>query len=314
MGVYVFALTFLRALASLSIAAEAEWNLCDHIPLDQVMVQSHRGAGVLSPENSLEAFELAWKLGTIPEADLRTTRDGVIVTFHDENFERILPTAAPDFRKKGVKDLSWDEVSKLDIGTWKGPDFAGQRVQRMSDMFTYLAAHPDRQMYIDIKNVDLEQLAREARGAGVAGRLILASTDYAVIRRWKALAPESATLHWMGGTEKVLAGRFETLRKTGFADITQLQIHVRVKNEADGKETMTPSAHFLREAGRELRTHGIVFQTLPWQSKDPKLFWKLMDLGAASFATDYPDVTMRAIREYYAQRKKELKDKKDIKD
>ena len=26
-----------------------------------------------------------------------------------------------------------------------------------------------------------------------------------------------------------------------------------------------------------------------------------MDLGVASFATDYPDVAMRAIRDYYAQ-------------
>ncbi len=65
---------------------------------------------------------------------------------------------------------------------------------------------------------------------------------------------------------------------------------------------MTPSAQFLRETGDELRTHGILFQTLPWQSKDSKLFWKLMDLGAASFASDYPDVTMQAIRDYYGQR------------
>lgn len=47
--------------------------------------------------------------------------------------------------------------------------------------------------------------------------------------------------------------------------------------------------------------HGILFQVLPWQSSDPKLFWKLMDLGVASFATDYPDAAMQAIRDYYAQ-------------
>jgi glycerophosphoryl diester phosphodiesterase len=69
----------------------SSWNLRDHIPLDKVVVQSHRGAGALSPENSLEAFDIAWRLGTVPEADLRTSRDGVIVAFHDENFQRILP-------------------------------------------------------------------------------------------------------------------------------------------------------------------------------------------------------------------------------
>src|SRR5438552_16100523 len=47
------------------------------------IIQSHRGAGDLAPENSLEAFEMAWQMGTWPECDLRTTRDGMIVTHHD---------------------------------------------------------------------------------------------------------------------------------------------------------------------------------------------------------------------------------------
>lgn len=288
-------------IPSAPAAEQKAWNLRDHIPVDQVVVQSHRGAGVLMPENSAEAFALAWKLGTIPEADLRTTSDGVIVTFHDENFERILPTAAPEMRKRGIKDLNWAEAAKLDIGAWKGAQFAGQRVMRMADIYPILAANPGRRMYIDIKNVDLAQLAKEAHAAGVADRFILASTDYAVIRQWKTLAPESSTLHWMGGTEAELAARFEKLRQTNFADITQLQIHVKMKKEGK-KQVMTPSAKFLRAAGDELRTHGIVFQTLPWSSKDAKLFVKLMDLGAASFATDYPDVMMKTIREYYAQK------------
>ena len=66
---------------------------------------------------------------------------------------------------------------------------------------------------------------------------------------------------------------------------------------------MTPSAAFLLKTGAELRAHNILFQTLPWQSNDPQLFRKLMDLGSASFATDYPDVAMKTIREYYSQRR-----------
>lgn len=278
----------------------SDWNLRDHIALKDVVVQSHRGAGVLMPENSIDAFELAWTLGTVPEADLRTTRDGVIVAFHDDNFRRILPSASPTDQKKGIEHLTWDEVSRLDIGAWKGPKFAGQRVPRMNDVYRILQQHPGRRLYVDIKNVDLEQLAREARGAKVSDRLILASTDYALIRRWKQLAPESATLHWMGGAEAALAQRIESLRGARFADITQLQIHVRPGTDG----TITPSPEFLLKTGTELRTHGIVFQTLPWQSADPELFRRLMDLGCASFATDYPDVMMKTIREYYSQRRK----------
>ncbi len=273
----------------------SDWNLRDHIPLQDITVQSHRGAGALMPENSSDAFELAWSLGTVPEADLRTTRDGVIVAFHDENFARILPTALPEVRKRGIKDMDWAEVAKLDIGAWKGPKFAGQRVPRMIDVYRVLRKYPQRRLYIDIKNIDLKQLARETHEAGVAAQLILASTDYAVIRGWKQLAPESSTLHWMGGAEDVLVRRIADLRKTNFDSITQLQVHVRVQNGA-----MSPSPEFLLKTGTELRSHKILFQTLPWQSNDPALFRKLMDLGSASFATDYPDVAMKTIREYYA--------------
>jgi thiazole synthase ThiGH ThiG subunit len=103
----------------------------------------------------------------------------------------------------------------------------------------------------------------------------------------------------MGGTEEVLAKRIADLRAAGFASITQLQIHVR-----PGKDgSITPSPEFLLKTGGELRKHGILFQTLPWQSQDTALYRRLMDLGCASFATDYPDILMKAIREYYEQKR-----------
>jgi hypothetical protein len=164
----------------------------------------------------------------------------------------------------------------------------------MTEVYEILRKHPERRFYIDIKNVDLKQLAKES--AGVHRQLILASTDYKIIREWMRLAPESATLHWMGGTKKELAERFEELRKTKFADVTQLQIHVRT----DDAGVMTPSEAFLLKAGEELREHGILFQALAWEHQDAEIHWRLMDLGVASFATDYPDAVMQAIRDYYS--------------
>src|SRR4051794_32876216 len=150
----LLAITVIAAPAS---AAEprADWNLRDHVPLAEVIVQSHRGAGVLSPENTLEAFQIAWQLRTIPESDLRTSKDGVIVAFHDNDFQRILPNALPEQRKQGIADFTWPELQKLDIGAWKGPKFSGQRIPCMLDVYAMLKEHPERRFYIDIKNVDL---------------------------------------------------------------------------------------------------------------------------------------------------------------
>lgn len=280
---------------------KADWNVRDHIPLAKITVQSHRGAGKLAPENTLMALRLAWKLGTVPEVDLRTTKDGVIVAFHDANFKRLVKGAPPELKRKGIADLEWAEVRTLDVGAWLGKEFTGCRIPKLDDILGLLTGKPQRRLYLDIKNVDLNQLAKAVKAAGVEAQVILASTDYTQIRRWKRLAPAAGTLHWMGGSEETLARRLAKLRRAGFAGITQLQIHVRTRQTDRGK-VFSPSESFLVETGNELRKHGILFQTLPWGRSDAPVYWQLMDLGVASFATDYPGATMKAIRQYYARK------------
>src|SRR3954463_4629925 len=128
----------------------SNWTIRGNVPPDQFVIQCHRGAGELAPENTLEAFELGWKLNCVPEADLRTTKDGVIVTFHDENFARVVRTDDEALKKKGVKDLTWEELKKLDVGSWKGESFTGRHVSTIQEAFALMTDHPERRMYLDI--------------------------------------------------------------------------------------------------------------------------------------------------------------------
>lgn len=203
-------------LPAASSQSAIDWTIRGHIAPEKFIIQSHRGAGELAPENTLEAFELGWKLGTIPESDLRTTKDGVIVAFHDANFKRTVKDASPALQKKGVADITFAELSKLDVGGWKGSEFSGRHVSRMSEVFGLMTGKPERQLYLDIKNVDLRQLADEVRAARVSSQVILASTSNDIIRSWKKLLPESQTLLWMGGTEAELSQRLDDLRKEQF--------------------------------------------------------------------------------------------------
>ncbi|MDR0871769.1 MAG: hypothetical protein LBN39_13365 [Planctomycetaceae bacterium] len=296
------ALSFCILLTAAVLSAQ-QWNVRDHILPDEFAIQAHRGAGNLSPENSIDAFEIAWKLGVIPEADLRNTKDGVIVAFHDNNFQRILPNASDDVKKKGVADLTLAEVKQLDIGAWKGPEHKGQGVASMAEIIDVLKKFPKRKMYIDIKNVDFLQLANETKE--VHRQLILASTNYNEILLWKRLAPASKTLHWMGGTEEVLAVRLDRLEKHRFDSVDQLQIHVNT--DAAGK--FTPSEDFLYKTGGRLRKYNVLFQVLPWENAEknnggsnPDVYKRLMNLGVASFATDFPDVNVKAVKEYYGEK------------
>ena len=281
------------------ILAMSVWNVRDHVPSSEFIVQAHRGAGELAEENTLEAFELGWKLGCIPESDLRTTKDGVIVAFHDDNFARVVKNVPKELAKKGVKDVTFEQLQKLDVGSWKGEKFTGRHVSKMSDVFALMSGKPQRRIYLDIKNVDFDQLAREVKMAKIESQVILASTKYEQIRAWKKLVPESQTLLWMGGKGDELEKRFEELRASNFADVTQIQIHTHVLGDR-----LAESDQFLIDKGNEIRSHGILFQTLPYGGSTKEIYWKLLDLGVMSFATDHPDVTWDAVRSYYAQGQK----------
>lgn len=287
-----------------------EWNVRDHLPLDKIIIQGHRGVGNLAEENTVEAFELAWKLGLYPESDLRITRDGVIVPFHDNNFARVVKDAPPELKKKGVKDLTYAELSRLDVGAYKGEQFRGRRVVPMATIFELMRGRPERHLYMDIKSIEFPRLAAEVRKFGLGRQVVVASRKVAELREWKALVPESDTLLWMHGNEAELRRDLAEHRAANYAGITQLQIHVYPK---ETKDTWAPPADpspadnpfrlrnaFLLEVGRELRAHGVVFQAFPY-TDSPAVYAQLLDLGVMSFATDYPEITLRALREYYAR-------------
>ncbi|PQO26893.1 glycerophosphodiester phosphodiesterase [Blastopirellula marina] len=301
------AATVWLGMFSAALAQEkATWSLRDHQPLDKFVMQAHRGAGELSEENTLEAFELGWSLGCIPEADVRTTKDGVIVAFHDANFARVVKDVSPELAKQGVKDLTLDELRKLDVGSWKGTDFEGRQTPTMAEVFALMKKDPTRRLYLDWKDADLPQLAALAKKEGVERQVIFASTLYPKLREWKRLSPNSQTLLWMRGDDAKLEKRFEELRATDFADVTQLQIHVHLTKPADQvKRTdanpFEETDSFLIARGDELRRQGILYQTLPYGGASEAIYLKLLDLGFMSFATDHPNITWDAVKAYYSE-------------
>ncbi len=263
------------------------------------VIQSHRGAGVLAPENTIAAFELGWSLGTIPEADVRTTKDGILVAFHDNDFSRVVHDASPELKRKKVKDVTFEELSKMEVGAESKKGFQRRRVSSMEEIFGVMQNRPERRLYLDIKDANLPQLSALVKQFNLEERVILASTNLKVIHQWKELLPEGQTLHWMGGTEEQLRARIQALREIDFKGITQLQIHTKRVKGADGQPVIQPSEEFLKEVARELKPRGIVFQALPWDGRDAEVYRKLLSLGVESFATDYPDVTMQVMREHF---------------
>jgi len=290
-----------------TVQGQSRWNVRDHFAREDLVIQSHRGAGYLAEENTVEAFRVGWGWGTIPEADVRTSRDGVLVAFHDTTFERMQPHASAEVRAQGVQDLTLAELKELDVGAWKGPEFAGRKIPTLAEVFAEMQGDPRRKLYLDVKRADLAQLAAEVEAAGVAGQVILASRHVARLRTWRELLPAGETLLWMRGNEPELDRRLEVLSSEGFAGITQVQLHIHpaegwsVGTEPSAVDAFALSDDFLVRTGETLRSHGVLYQTLPFFAGD-WVYARLLDLGVASFATDYPDVTVGEVERYYGSR------------
>jgi glycerophosphoryl diester phosphodiesterase len=111
---------------------------------DAVEIIGHRGASHDAPENTLASIRLAWKQNAdASETDVHLTKDGQIVVIHDFNTRRV------GGRNQKVVEQTLAELKELDIGRWKGAQWAGERIPTLAE---YLAAiPPGKRLFIEIK-------------------------------------------------------------------------------------------------------------------------------------------------------------------
>jgi len=97
------------------------------------IICGHRGVAARAPENTLAGLELAAVMGlAMVEVDVRLTRDGAPVLFHDAGLGRTAPGRGT------IRDLRRSELEKLDAGRWFGPKFAGERIPTLAEALAAL--------------------------------------------------------------------------------------------------------------------------------------------------------------------------------
>ena len=156
---------------------------------------AHRGGMALAPENTLAAFGRATSLGlTHLETDVRTTRDGHVVCFHDPTLRRV--TGHPG----RVADLDLADLRRLRVG---GTD-------RVPTLTEAMATFPDARFAIDLKDeAAIGATARLLRAnPGWARRVLVAGAWSRWLDRLRAEAPGVTTaLGWRSLTTLVACSR-----------------------------------------------------------------------------------------------------------
>ncbi|MFH2202467.1 MAG: glycerophosphodiester phosphodiesterase family protein [Elusimicrobiota bacterium] len=123
---------------------------------------AHRGALLNAPENTLAAFRLAFANGADGiECDIRRTKDGELVLFHDPDLRRVAG------RPERIADIPYKQFKEIRV-------FGKEPVAHLNELFALLAEYPGKPCFLDIsldQRRDIEKLARAVVDAGLADRL-----------------------------------------------------------------------------------------------------------------------------------------------
>lgn len=108
------------------------------------LIIAHRGDTANAPENTVSAFVKALNLGADGiELDVRLTKDGKLVVFHDRYLERTTNGSGL------VNHHDQQDLVALDAGSWFAPEFAGEHPPTLDEVFESLP--PDFLINVEMK-------------------------------------------------------------------------------------------------------------------------------------------------------------------
>jgi glycerophosphoryl diester phosphodiesterase len=173
---------------------------------DQFIVAAHRGDHVIYPENTLTAYEEAIKNeADYVEIDLRTTKDGELVSMHDGTINRMTDG------KGNVKDFTLDELEQLKV---KSKDTTDKTVYRIPTFKQILTACKNKiNIYLDFKAADPEQAYQMIKQYGMEKQVLVYINSAAQLTGWRKAAPKMPLMLSMPDSVKTVAAMESFINK-----------------------------------------------------------------------------------------------------
>lgn len=151
---------------------------------------AHRGYSGLYPENTMLAFEMAYKEGIDGiEFDVQMTADGVLVVCHDEHLLRLANKDAY------LKDLTYSELLDLDFSfPWQGKH--GVHKIPSLDEFLFWAKDKNLELNLEFKtslvpyNGIVPAAIQLVKKYGLEDKMIYSSFNHETVIEVKKIEPE----------------------------------------------------------------------------------------------------------------------------
>ncbi len=211
---------------------------------------AHRGARAHAPENTLEAFRLAVRLGaTGLESDVWRTADGVAVLDHDG-------LVGGMFRRRRIA-----EVERAALP---------EHIPTLDEL--YGACGADHELSLDVKDAEAVDAVLEAAArAGAVARLWLCHPDLEVLASWKERSGPARLVHSTrtAAMERGPEQHAARLRELG---VDAVNLHQ--------SEWTAGSVALYHRFGR---------YCLGWDAQQPRMIASLLDMGIDGIFSDHVD-------------------------
>ncbi|MDR1140656.1 MAG: hypothetical protein LBL62_03120 [Planctomycetaceae bacterium] len=277
-----YSILFVVFLYNLTMLVQAQDATPPKIAMPLTM--AHRGLSGLAPENTLTAFKWAVAVGAdSTECDVYRTADDVLVLSHDRNTKR---TTGQD---ADITKMTFEEVQKLDAGSWKGKQFAGEQIPTLEE---YLKVLKDTKCIpiIEIKQPGTEKDIVELLGKlNMIEDILIVSFNSKSLAEVKRLEPRVKFAH-------IFSWKLE-----GSAESNAETLAVKLMDEAVKVGTNIVSLdHGMVSKKLVDILHEKKFYVWTWTVNDTPRMNTLLDWNVDSITSDRADILVELIK----QRKK----------
>jgi glycerophosphoryl diester phosphodiesterase len=212
---------------------------------------------------------LGWEKGADVEVDIHLSKDNRILVIHDASTKR---TGKIDLI---VKDTPSLELRKLDVGTLKSEDFAGEQIPFLADVIETIP--PGRKLYVEIKcgKEVLPFLQKLITESGKMSQIVIIGFNLETVTMSRELI--DVPTYWLKGTEK------EKETEKWIPHNPRLVLIAKNKG-LDGLDVHY--AGVTKEFTDAVKASGQKLYT--WTVDDPEEAIRLVKLGVAGITTNRP--------------------------
>ncbi|MBM7551495.1 glycerophosphodiester phosphodiesterase [Thalassobacillus pellis] len=237
----------------------------------QVLNIAHRGASGYAPENTMAAFDKAVEMkADMFELDVQMSKDGKLVVIHDTTVDRTTDGTG------NVRDLTYEELKKLDAGSWFNEEFAGEKIPTLGEVLDayrgkigILIEVKSPSLYPGIEQKIADELIERNLHKPANEKIIVQSFNHESMAKFHHLLPS------------VPVGVLVGYSPDGISD-EQLMDFASYADYVNPSKSMVTS---------ELvdRIHAFGMKTHPWTVRDRNSADFLLQAGVDGIITDYPD-------------------------